>query len=163
VWPVWWRLGVAAVCRVHEVMLVDACDGCGLPLRQGAAGQGGGVLQRRAADPLVCGNAARLREPGKQGRYGQRLDLLPVVPATAQVLDAQRVVLDVAFGGLARIAGMQVSGRDWFTGLRFTTGLHRLFASPEYVCGPGMPAAAADALLAVAGPGPPGRRPGGRS
>ncbi|GAA3055920.1 TniQ family protein [Streptomyces glomeratus] len=38
VWPLWWRLGIAAVCPLHRRLLVDVCPRCGVRLLRGASG-----------------------------------------------------------------------------------------------------------------------------
>lgn len=85
VWPVWWRLGVAAACPRHLVLLVDRCPGCGLRLRRGSRSRGAGVLRGVVADPLVCGNGGpTVRQADDAGHCVQRLDQLPMTLAGAK-------------------------------------------------------------------------------
>ncbi|WP_261560234.1 TniQ family protein [Frankia tisae] len=146
VWPLWWRLGVAAACPRHGLLLLDSCPACGMPLRRGHLRRSD-VSRRRGADPLQCGNAG----PQHPSRCQQRLDVLESPPATAEVLTVQHVVLEMAFGGPGAIAGGPVTGREWFQSLRFAAALHRLFAPVDYVTGyQGMPPQAAGAFMAAA-------------
>lgn len=49
VWQLWWRLGVAAACPRHRVLLVDTCPRCGLALRRGKPGRRTGASGARAS------------------------------------------------------------------------------------------------------------------
>ncbi len=147
-WLLWWRLGVAAACPRHRVLLADCCPRCGLRLRRGHASRGG-VARRGAVDVLRCGNSG----PHVAERAGcsQRLDQIEGRPATVDLLAAQQAVLDAAFGGPTTIAGVPVGAADWFRGLRFAAALHRVFAPVDYVAAyPGMPPVAADAFATAA-------------
>jgi hypothetical protein len=151
-WPVWWRLGVAAACVRHRVLLVDTCPRCGLPLRRGHTNRGSGVSRRQGADPLRCGNsgptatARNTTEP-----CPQRIDEIAAVSATAELVAAQHAVLVLADGSHAPMVGVHASAREWFRGLRFVVALHRMFASPTLVADrPGMPPQAAEAFAVAA-------------
>lgn len=62
VWPVWWRLGIAAVCPVHRCLLVDICPACGVRLRRGGENKkptGLPTGTHYARDTQECGNRCR--------------------------------------------------------------------------------------------------------
>src|SRR5688500_17542982 len=66
------------------------------------------------------------------------------MPVSAELVAAQRTVLDVADGRAASLVGAPVNAHEWFLGLRFVAALHRMFAPPEYIAAcPGMPEVAA--------------------
>ncbi|WKK21912.1 TniQ family protein [Streptomyces olivoreticuli] len=141
-WPLWWRLGVAAVCPVHGTVLADVCPACGIRLRRGAAGaRPRGLLTRPPIpEPGTCG--ARL--PGRAGLCGQVLGEMecPGVPEEAARL--QQRVLSVAEGGPARIAGTAVSAGAYFAAIRWLAALARLVADEEDLAV--LPGVAADAF-----------------
>ncbi|MEV1177017.1 TniQ family protein, partial [Nonomuraea sp. NPDC049784] len=54
-WPLWWKLGWAAVCPEHRMLLVDLCPRCRVSVRRGPAGQPGRLSRSRMPAPLRCG------------------------------------------------------------------------------------------------------------
>lgn len=148
VWRLWWRLGFAAACPRHGVLLVDTCPGCGFALRRGHPHRGATLLRRGRADPLRCGNSGPdVAHPGPAGGCPRRINDIETVPVSAELLAVQAAVLDVAFGGSCSLMGAPVSAREWIGGLRFVAAVHRMFAPVEYVAGSGgMPAIAAEAF-----------------
>jgi hypothetical protein len=143
VWPLWWRLGVAAVCPRHRVLLVDMCPACGIRLRKGQANRSTRLSARRRIDPLGCDNSPTA---GQWCTY--RLTDLPTVAASSALVAAQRGVLAVAESTDVRIGGQPVTARTWFAFFRFVTGLVRLAASADLVSSRGVPAAVVDAFVA---------------
>jgi hypothetical protein len=144
VWPLWWRLGVAAVCPRHRVLLADFCPACGIRLRKGQANRSTRLSVRRCVDPLRCDNSPAA---GKWCSY--RLAELPTVAASSVLVAAQRGVLAVAEGTDVRVGGQAVTARTWFAFLRFVTGLVRLAAMVEFVSScPQVPAEVVDAFVA---------------
>ncbi|MEU6721178.1 TniQ family protein [Nonomuraea sp. NPDC046802] len=55
VWLAWWKLGRAAVCPEHRMLLVDLCPRCRVHLRRGPAGQPPRLSRSRMPAPLRCG------------------------------------------------------------------------------------------------------------
>ncbi|MFF0001534.1 TniQ family protein [Streptomyces avermitilis] len=134
VWPLWWRLGIAAVCPVHRCLLVDVCPRCGVRLLRGSERGPRGLLTR---EPLpAAGECANRPSHGPKGRAGLCRQVLADIPTTTAPeawADLQRRVLAVAEGAPARIQGEPVSGADWFAALRYLTALTRLAATGEDV------------------------------
>ncbi|MCC3773618.1 TniQ family protein [Streptomyces sp. UNOB3_S3] len=124
VWPLWWRLGVAAVCPVHRCLLIDECPACGVRLRRGSGGLRPRGLPTRPPfpEPGTCGT----RLPGREGLCPQVLAEIPAVAVPQSLAELQRKVLAVAEGGTAWVAGERAAGSDWFTALRFLTALARI-------------------------------------
>ena len=144
VWPLWWRLGVAAVCPRHRVLLVDFCPACRIRLRKGQANRSTRLWGRRCVDPLRCDNSP---EAGRWCPYW--LTDLATVAVSPALVRAQHGVLAVAEGTDVRVGGQPVTARMWFAFLRFVTGLVRLAAMVEFVSScPQVPAEAVDAFVA---------------
>ncbi|MEV7394799.1 TniQ family protein [Streptomyces sp. NPDC091215] len=146
VWPLWWRLGIAAACPLHRCLLVDVCPRCGVRLLRGSERVPRGLLTR---EPLpAVGECANRPPHGPRGRAGlcrQPLAEIPVRVVPESLVDLQRRVLAVADGAPARIAGERVGGADWFAALRYLTALARLAATGEDVAG--LPGFAAEAFV----------------
>lgn len=143
VWPLWWRLGIAAVCPVHAALLVEACPTCGIALRRGQAGRVRGLTRRGVADPLRCGNLAGSRA------CAQDLTALATRPAPKALVRIQQAVLDVAFGTPAILAGVPGTAAEFFGALRALTALARFAADPQELRGlAGMMPEALDAFAA---------------
>jgi hypothetical protein len=119
-WPVWWKLGWAAVCPAHQMLLVDQCPRCRVHLRRGPAGRPGRLSRSRMPDPLRCGallSGAVCDQPIPQISTGAVSDKLA---------DQQRLVLEVATRRRpALIAGQVVSAGQWFAALKTTAMLVR--------------------------------------
>lgn len=132
VWPLWWRLGVAAVCPVHRVLLVDKCRRCGARVGGGHNGHPRGLITRQTvADLARCCNRRPAQRQRKAGLCEQRLQALPAAPMPAALADLQQRVLAVADGAEAQVAGVAVEPAEFFAALRFTTAVIRLVASAD--------------------------------
>jgi TniQ protein len=152
IWQLWWRLGIAAVCVRHQVLLLDNYPACGLPLRRGHINRGGDVPRRRMANPLLCGNSGPgVAEPDESGQCSCRMDTVDTPAASAELVAVQRAALAVALGASSSMVGATVTPRQWFHGLRFVAALHRMFASVDFVreC-EGMPPCAVEAFTETA-------------
>ncbi|MEU9426263.1 TniQ family protein [Streptomyces sp. NPDC048342] len=133
VWPLWWRLGIAAVCPVHQVLLVDVCRRCGIRLGRGYTGHPRGLITRRQEVDLGrCNNRRPATRRRKAGLCDQNLAVLPAVPVPAALAALQQRVLDIADGrASARVAGVSVAPAEFFAALRFTAALVRLVATAD--------------------------------
>ncbi|MFI7239708.1 TniQ family protein [Streptomyces cyaneofuscatus] len=133
VWPLWWRLGIAAVCPVHQVLLVDLCRRCGIRLGRGYTGHPRGLLTRRQEVDLGrCNNRRPATGRRKAGLCEQNLAALPAVPVPAGLAVLQQQVLDIADGrAVPRVAGLAVAPAEFFAALRFTAALVRLVATAD--------------------------------
>lgn len=121
VWLTWWKLGCAAACPRHAVMLIDACPACGMPLRRGHKGRTYRPSLSQAAEALMC--LAPL------GRGVQcRLDVSAVAapPAPEGLVAAQQRLLEFAAGASGRVGGREVTAREFFAALRLVAVLVRL-------------------------------------
>ncbi|MGW6358563.1 TniQ family protein [Streptomyces sp. NPDC055092] len=145
VWPLWWRLGIAA-CPVHRCLLIDVCPGCGVRLRRGSERAVRGLLTRPPLPgPGECANRPPGGPKGRAGLCRQLLAALPTVAVPDQLVDFQRHALAVADGSPVRLAGVPVSGADWFAALRFLTAMARLAADDDDFTA--LPAFVAEAFL----------------
>lgn len=121
VWQVWWKLGWAAVCPAHRVLLVDHCPRCRVPVRRGPAGQPGRLSRSRMPAPLQCGallSGAVCDQPIPQ---------ISTSTVSNELADQQQLVLKVATRRQpALIAGQVVSAGQWFAALKATAMLIRL-------------------------------------
>ncbi|KAA2253342.1 hypothetical protein F0L68_33275 [Solihabitans fulvus] len=152
IWQLWWRLGIAAACIRHQMLLVDDCPTCALPLRRGHTNRGGDVPRRRTANPLLCGNSGPgVAEPDESGQCACRMDTVDTPAASAELVAVQRTVLAVALGASSSVVGATVTPWEWFHGLRFVAALHRMFAPVDFVreC-EGMPPCAVEAFTETA-------------
>ncbi|WP_407565909.1 TniQ family protein [Streptomyces sp. 184] len=151
VWPLWWRLGIAAVCPVHRVLLVDTCRRCRIRLGQGYAGRPRGLLTRRGElDLKRCNNRRPAGRRRKPGLCDQKLAALPTTPVPSALVALQQRVLDIADGsGQPRVVDCTVAPAEFFAGLRFTAALARLAATYEdLAAGAELPDALANAFAA---------------
>ncbi|MFC6088100.1 TniQ family protein [Saccharothrix lopnurensis] len=119
VWPTWWRLGIAAVCPVHRVLLLDTCPSCGIPLRRGYAGHPRGLSRAVVAAPDVCGNHVG------PGRCAQPMGTMPAVPVEEHLVAAQQAALRAADGWPVPIAGEPVEPTQWFQAVKYLAGMIR--------------------------------------
>ncbi|MEU2916479.1 TniQ family protein [Streptomyces massasporeus] len=151
VWPVWWRLGIAAVCPVHRRLLVDICPACGVRLRRGSGKKKPGGLPtgtHYARDPQECGNRSPNPVAASQPEVcRQRITDIPTLSVPQALVDLQVRALAIADGGTARLAGEPVSGAEWFDALRYLTAAARLVVHDDELAE--LPGFAADALAAV--------------
>lgn len=152
IWQLWWRLGIAAACPRHQVLLVDNCPKCGLPLRRGHINRGRDVSRRRKANPLLCGNSGPgVAESDESGSCSCLIDTVDTPAASSELVAVQRTALAVAFGASSSMVGASVTAREWCRGLRFVAALHRMFAPLDFVreC-EGMPPRAVQAFTETA-------------
>lgn len=119
VWKLWWRLGIAAVCPVHGVLLVDACSRCETPLRRGFTRHARGLSQVQMGDPGLCENALA------GGRCRQTVADISTVPVGQDLIRAQTTALTVASGRQGRIVGTYVEPHEWFEAVKFLAALLR--------------------------------------
>ncbi|WP_199514916.1 TniQ family protein [Nucisporomicrobium flavum] len=127
VWPAWWRLGAAAVCPRHAVLLVDVCPGCDVPLRRGYLRRPRGLSRVDVLDPRECGNYT------PSGRCPALVDKTPAVAVPELVVLAQQTFLDLASGTSQGWSGQSVPTRFWATAMRWLTALVRFTTTPEDV------------------------------
>ncbi|MEU4494217.1 TniQ family protein [Streptomyces sp. NPDC023998] len=134
VWPLWWRLGIAAVCPEHRVLLVDTCRQCNARLGSGYTGHPRGLTTRhQILDLDLCNNRRPASRRRKAGLCNQKLAALPTVPVPAELADLQQRILDIADGGPAWAAGSPVAPAEFFAALRFTAAVVRLVATPDEI------------------------------
>ncbi|GAA1375708.1 TniQ family protein [Streptomyces beijiangensis] len=134
VWPLWWRLGMAAVCPEHRVLLVDTCGQCHARLGSGYTGHPRGLTTRsQILDLDLCNNRRPASRRRKAGLCGQRLATLPTVPVSAELADLQQRILVIAGGGPAQVAGTPVAPAEFFAALRFFAAMVRLVATAEEI------------------------------
>lgn len=119
VWPTWWRLGIAAVCPIHKVLLMDSCPRCGIGLRRGYVGHPRGLSRVVVADPTQCGNYAN------RSRCPQPMATMPTIPVDDYLVAAQQVALRTADGQTATIAGSPVEPAQWFQALKYLAAMIR--------------------------------------
>ncbi|MFE7947348.1 TniQ family protein [Streptomyces sp. NPDC057426] len=133
VWPLWWRLGIAAVCPVHQVLLVDVCRRCRMRLGQGYNGHPRGLPSRRPEMDLGrCNNRRPAGRRRKAGLCDQKLAALPATPVPAALAALQQRVLDIADGRtVPRVAGRTVAAAEFFAALRYATAVARLVATDD--------------------------------
>lgn len=122
-WPTWWRLGIAAVCPVHGVLLVDTCPRCGIGLRRGYEHHPRGLSKVTMTDPRLCGNHT------DHGRCAQPVAAIPTVPAAEEVVAAQETALRAADGQSVTVAGTTVAAAQWFQALKFLAAVFRFGAA----------------------------------
>jgi TniQ len=140
-WPLWWRLGIAAACPIHGLVLLDRCPACGIGLRRGYAGAPRGLSRQARVDPRACGNYSGGR------RCVQVLAELPAQQAAQVSVHAQRRALHAAHGEPVMVAGMPVGPREWFAALRYLSAMIR-FAGDGWPGPHGLPAGLAAAVAA---------------
>ncbi|MET8209562.1 TniQ family protein [Streptomyces sp. NPDC005373] len=149
-WPLWWRLGIAAVCPVHRCLLIDTCPVCGIALRRGTKNTPGTLLRRThgALDLQECGN--RQPRPGKPRNpilCRQRLADIPTQAVPAALVTLQQRALAIADGDAAQLAGRPASCAEWFAAVRFIAAVVRLVVHDDELAF--LPTAAAEALAEV--------------
>ncbi|MFJ8475719.1 TniQ family protein [Kitasatospora sp. NPDC094011] len=132
VWPVWWRLGIAAVCPLHRVLLVDTCPTCGDRLGLGSAGHPNGLPMRLGTLDLSRCNNRRSRERGHRASLcDQTLAELPTTTVPAELALLQERLLGVAHGGPAAVAGRPVATAEFFAALRYLAAAARAGAESD--------------------------------
>ncbi|MFJ4912896.1 TniQ family protein [Streptomyces sp. NPDC088726] len=132
VWPLWWRLGIAAVCPVHRCLLIDVCPACEVRLLRGNERIPRGLLTRPPLpEPGECANRPPHGPKGRAGLCRQPLAAIPTVAVPGPLVALQRRVLAIAEGSPATLAGEPVRTAAWFTALRYLTALARLTAGED--------------------------------
>ncbi len=145
VWQLWWRLGAAAVCPVHRLMLLTACPGCGMELRQGSVKREVVLSRRQRVDPTRCGN----RVTGRLCLYP--LVGLPRIAVGHELCAAQIAYLDAAGGRPPPVAGHRVGAVEWGEAFKVVCGLARFAGrNVELPSAVPVPAAAVEAFVADA-------------
>ncbi|MFI6997187.1 TniQ family protein [Nocardia sp. NPDC050175] len=120
VWPTWWRLGIAAVCPEHRVLLVASCPQCGIGLRRGYRGSNPRGLSRVVVpDPWLCGNHVR------GGHCRQPVAQIGTIAASDRLIAVQRTALAAAEGAPVTIAGTSVLPAEWFTAVKLLAAMIR--------------------------------------
>ncbi|WP_331758114.1 TniQ family protein (plasmid) [Nocardia sp. NBC_01377] len=119
VWPTWWRLGIAAACPRHRVLLVDCCTRCGIGLRLGYRTRPRGLSRVRVPRPRLCENyvGGELCE--------QPIEDLPVTTISPHLEHAQNTALSAAAGLPTTIAGTSVTAAEWFTAVKVLAAMIR--------------------------------------
>jgi hypothetical protein len=145
VWLTWWKLGWAAACPRHRMMLIDCCPTCGAPLRQGHKTRTCGLSVKRASEPAVC-----LAALGRGVYCGQDLSVVAAVRAAPAVVAVQERMLEIAGGGEERVGGQSVTGREFFAAMRLIAVLVRLGLPASLEVFDPVAARAHEALLAEA-------------
>lgn len=118
-WPAWWRLGIAAVCPDHRVLLIDTCPSCGIGLRRGYSHHPRGLSRVVTTDPAVCGNHTRT------GRCPQPLATIPITTVAEHLVAAQTTALRAADGHPITIAGTTVTPAEWFLAVKVLAAMIR--------------------------------------
>jgi hypothetical protein len=124
-WQLWWRLGGAAACPVHRVMLHGHCPRCQLPLRWGSY-----RLAIHVQYPRGGLSACMNWHAGTRSVCGFPLVELPSRPVSAEVLEIQDLYLRAAAGRVMHLAGKEVDPADWFSEMRQMVAFARL-AGPQ--------------------------------
>ncbi|TMR88173.1 TniQ family protein [Nonomuraea basaltis] len=120
-WQVWWKLGWAAVCPIHRVLLMDHCPTCRVRIRRGPAGQPRGLSRTRVPTPLQCGAIL------SGGVCDQSIPQIRPSAVSNELVHAQQMMLEVATRRRpALIAGQVVNAGQWFAALKAVAMLVRL-------------------------------------
>lgn len=130
-WPLWWRLGIAAVCPIHRCLLIDTCPACGIGLRRGCKFQPRRLLRRTHKNPDLkeCGNRPKTAGgPRPRDVCRQRITEIPTRDVPQALADFQKRAISIADGGNALIAGKSVTAADWFATVRYVAAAARLTA-----------------------------------
>ncbi|MGV9565080.1 TniQ family protein [Streptomyces sp. NPDC003480] len=149
-WPLWWRLGIAAVCPIHRCLLIDTCPACGIALRRGSQNMPGALVRRTRGvlDPQECGNRRPDPEkPRNPGACRQRIADIPTREVPRSLATFQHRALAIADGGAAHLTGRLVTGAEWFAALRFIAAVARLVVHDDELRA--LPDDAAQALARV--------------
>lgn len=128
-WQLWWRLGGAAACPEHQVLLHGQCPQCRLPLRWGSY-----RLPVRIPFPAYGLSACMNRHAGSRSVCGFPLAELPARPAPAEVLEVQDLYLRAAAGQTLHLAGKEVAPAGWFAEMSQLVGFAR-WAGPQELPG----------------------------
>lgn len=88
VWPLWWKLGYAAACPRHAMLLLDECPTCRIPFTRGYRRHPRSLSRDYLVDVAVCGSGP-LHNP-----CDELLSELPQQRVSADLIAAQLAVLD---------------------------------------------------------------------
>ncbi|MFE5406634.1 TniQ family protein [Streptomyces sp. NPDC056580] len=149
VWPLWWRLAIAAGCPVHRCLLIDTCPACGIALWRGSKNMPGALLRRTGGlDPKECGNRRPDPEkPRNPDACRQRIADIPTQEVPQALATFQQYALAIADGGAAHLAGRPATGAEWFASVRFIAAVARLVVHDDELRA--LPDVAAQALASV--------------
>jgi hypothetical protein len=125
-WRLVWKLGFAAACTEHQVMLTDTCSLCGTGHRL-RGGNREPISKRHIASPTECRGIAGGRPCGHDLRDGND------IASPADVVAAQVRLTRVADTGSGHIAGETVAARDWFETFVALTSAARFGLDPSTV------------------------------
>jgi hypothetical protein len=126
-WRLWWRLGGAAACPEHRVLLHGRCHRCGLPLRWNSS-----RLPTRVPYPANGLTACMNRDVDTHSVCGLPLTDLSARRVSAEVLEVQDLYLRAAAGQVLRLAGKEVSPAGWFAEMRQLVAFARLAGPQEF-------------------------------
>ncbi|GAA1150800.1 hypothetical protein GCM10009664_18360 [Kitasatospora gansuensis] len=129
VWPLWWRLGLAAVCPEHRVLLVDVCPRCEVRLQRGT-GTGTRTLptRGRSLDPRLC-NARLPTRDRTAWMCDQVLGEIPASAVPRSLAESQSRVLAAVDSGQAQVGGRAVAATEYFAAFKYLTALARVCVS----------------------------------
>jgi hypothetical protein len=139
IWRLWWRLGGAAACPDHRVLLHGECPRCRLPLRWSNY-----RFPIRAPYPAEWATACMNWDAGRRRVCGLPLAELPLRPASAEMLEVQDLYLRAAEGQPLHLAGKGVTPAAWFAEMSQMVGLARLAGPREFPGLDAMSGASAD-------------------
>ena len=122
-WRLSWRLSTSFVCPIHGSVLAGACSGCGLRFR-GRSTRTGPRASSLVPTIRRCMNTVDRRV------CGTPIAATSTRSATATEIAAQRAIDSVAADGVGKLFGEQVSGSEWFQGLRLVASLLRRVGPP---------------------------------
>jgi hypothetical protein len=140
VWLLRRRLAAAAVCPIHQLMLVSHCRECGLELRRGTERNQGVPPRELLVEPTRCANRTRNR------MCGFPLADLPRLPVGDEICAAQLSYLDAANGRLRPVVGRRIDAAEWGWAYRSVCGLVR-FVGQSIELPSAVPKVAAQALM----------------
>lgn len=127
VWRLWWRLGVAAACPEHGVLLHGQCPRCRLPLRWNNY-----RLPIRTPHPASGLTACMNWDTDRRSVCGFPLAELSARPVPAEVLELQELYLRAAAGQTMYLAGKEVASADWFAEMSQLVALSRFVGPQEF-------------------------------
>ncbi len=127
IWQLWWRLGGAAACPEHRVLLHGECPRCRLPLRWSNY-----RLTIRTPYPTDWATACMNWDVGRRRVCGFPLAELPLRPASAETLEVQDLYLRAAEGQTLHLAGKEVTPAAWFAEMSQMVGLARLAGPRQF-------------------------------
>jgi hypothetical protein len=125
-WRLWWRLGGAAACPEHQVLLHGRCPRCRLPLQWGSY-----WLSVHAPCPESGLSACMNRPAGSRSACGFPLAELPSRPVPMELLEIQDLYLRAAAGRPVPLAGKETGSASWFAEMSEMVGLARLAGPHE--------------------------------